>query len=99
MPCPREADCGATGGTMLTARATDRERRFYDPIEAMPRDRLEVLQERRLLEQAAYVFERSPLVRETWSKAGITAADIKSTTDFKRLVPFIDKDTGRQYRD
>jgi len=77
----------------------DRERRFYDPIETMPSDALQTLQEQRLVEQAAYVFAHSPLVRETWSKAGITAADIRSTADFKRLVPFIDKDTVRHYRD
>jgi len=84
---------------MLTARVKDQERRFYDPIEGIARDRLEALQEQRLLEQVGYVYERSQLVRETWSKAGISAADIRSAADFRRLVPFIDKDALRHHRD
>jgi len=84
---------------MLKTKTRVAEPRFHDPIEGMARRELEALQQRRLLEQVAYVHERSPLVRDTWAKAGIAASDIRSTADFKRLVPFIDKDTLRHYRD
>src|SRR5579859_8195794 len=75
------------------------ETRFYDPIEAMPRADLMAIQEERLLRQLAYVQAHSPLVKDVWGRAGITASDIRSTADFRRIVPFIDKDTLRRYRD
>lgn len=76
------------------------DERFYEPdIEAMPREELEKLQEARLLQLLPYVYNRSPLVRWVWDQAGIKPDDIKSMADFKAKVPFIDKDTIRQFRD
>jgi phenylacetate-CoA ligase len=75
------------------------ERRYFDRVEVLPRAELLKLQEKRLLEQVAYVAERSPLVKRVWADAGVAAADIRSTEDFKAKVPFTDKDSLRQFRD
>jgi len=83
--------------TAQSSRAADR--RYFDPIEAAPRAEVLALQERRLLEQVAYVTERSPVVRETWKAAGVRAQDIRSTEDFKARVPFMDKETLRNFRE
>ena len=73
---------------------------FLDPyIETLPRDELEQLQESRLLQLLPYAYQHSPLIKELWQKAGITPDDIQSMGDFKAKVPFMDKDTIRQYRD
>ena len=84
--------------TPAKSQAAD-ESRYFDPIEILPRPELLKLQEQRLLEQVAYVAERSPLVRRVWAEAGVTAADIRSVADFLAKVPFIDKDSLRQHRD
>lgn len=74
--------------------------RFFDPeVETMPRDQLERLQETRILQLVPYVYQRSPLVRSLWDKAGITPDDIRSMADFKAKVPFMDKDMIRDFRD
>lgn len=75
------------------------EPRFLDPVEALPRDELQRLQERRLLRMVRYACERSPLVRRNWQRAGVRADDIRSLADFKRLAPFMDKDQVRAFRD
>ena len=85
--------------TSLPAQAVDATRRYFDPIEIAPREQIEALQEKRLLEQVAYVAEHSKLVREIWGDAGVKVADIKSVADYKRLVPMFDKDALRAYRD
>ncbi|MAZ90094.1 MAG: CoF synthetase [Cellvibrionaceae bacterium] len=73
---------------------------YFDPhIETLPREQIAKLQESRVLQLIPYVYQRSPLVRELWSKAGITPDDIQSMDDFKAKVPFMDKDTIRAYRD
>jgi len=73
---------------------------FFDPVvETMPREEIEKLQEARILQLVPYVYERSPLVRSLWDKAGITPDDIQSLADFKEKVPFMDKDMIRAYRD
>lgn len=73
--------------------------RYYDAIETAPRAEIERVQQERLLEQIAYVYEKSPLVRATWEQAGVTPSQIRSTADFTALAPFIDKDSLRAYRD
>jgi phenylacetate-CoA ligase len=73
---------------------------FFEPeIETMPRAALSALQEERILELVPYVYERSPLVRETWEKANVKPADIRSLSDFSERVPFITKDDIRRFRD
>jgi phenylacetate-CoA ligase len=81
------------------AAAGQAESRYFDPVEVLPRDQLLKLQEQRLLEQIAYVTEHSPLVKQVWGDAGVTAADIRSLEDFKAKVPFTDKDSLRHFRD
>ncbi len=85
-----------TGGTPL-----DGSRRCFVPeIETMPRDRIDRHAEELLLgEIVPWAYERSPLIRETWDAAGVTAADIQSLDDFHEKVPFIDKDAIRSFRD
>lgn len=74
--------------------------RFFDPaVETMPREDIERLQEVRILQLLPYAYNQSPLVREVWDKAGITPEDIRSLADFREKVPFIDKDTIRDFRD
>lgn len=74
--------------------------RYFDAdVETMSREQIEKLQEARILQLVPYVYQRSPLIRAVWEEAGVTPNDIRSLADFKAKVPFIDKDTIRQYRD
>jgi len=73
--------------------------KYLERIETAPRDEIERVQQQRLLEQIAYVYEHSPLVRETWQAAGVSPRDIHSTADFLAKAPFTDKDMVRKYRD
>jgi phenylacetate-CoA ligase len=68
-------------------------------IETMPRAEIEALEEERLLELVPYAYERSALIRETWSAARVHPRDIRSLDDFRERVPFIDKDAIRAFRD
>lgn len=65
----------------------------------MPRSDLERLQEAKLLELLPWAYERSALVRETWRAAGVHPRDVRSLDDFRRRVPFVDKDAIRTFRD
>ena len=66
----------------------------------MPRPQIDRHAEEVLLgDIVPWAYERSPLIRETWAKAGVTAADIQSMDDFREKVPFIDKDAIRSFRD
>lgn len=64
-------------------------------IETMPREQLRELQEQRLREQVAYVYERSPFYRRKYDEAGVEPSDIKGLDDLHKL-PFISKDELRQ---
>ncbi len=75
------------------------EQAFLDVIEGAPREEIEALQERKLLDQMKLVAERSALTREVWQKAGVDPLGITSLADFKARAPFIDKDKLRAYRD
>ena len=78
----------------------DRDDRFFDAdVETMPRDEIEALQEARILQLVPYAYERSALVRQVWSEAGVKPGDIRSLADYKAKVPFIDKDRIRRFRD
>jgi phenylacetate-CoA ligase len=46
-----------------------------------------------------HAYSRAPMIKEVWDKAGISPSDVKSTEDFTNIVPFIDKDSIREYRD
>ena len=81
------------------ARLTPGEPRYFDPRETASRAELRSIQTERLMEQLAFVCERSPLIRKTWADAGVTAGDIRSIEDFIAKAPFIDKDSLRAWRD
>ena len=73
---------------------------YYDEVvETMPRAALERLQEERLMRLIPYVYERSPLVKQLWKKAGITPKDIRSLADFRAKAPFATKAALQGFRD
>ena len=73
--------------------------RYLEAVETLPRDQLLALQQRRLLAMVPYAYERAPLVRKLWDKAGVTPADIRSRADFVARVPFLTKDDISRERD
>lgn len=74
--------------------------KFVDEaVETMPREHLERLQEARLMRMIEFAYANAPLIRQTWERAGVRPADIRSLGDFHEKVPFIDKDTIREFRD
>jgi phenylacetate-CoA ligase len=74
--------------------------RYWEPeVECMPRDALDALQERKLHEVTHWAYERAPLVRDAWQRAGVAPDDITSMDDFRAAAPFIDKDAMRDFRD
>src|SRR5579859_4922452 len=88
-----------TTQVMTRATADAGERTYFDPIETAPRAELRRIQTERLLEQLAFVGERSPLIRKVWADAGVAVGDIASIEDFIAKAPFIDKDSLRAWRD
>jgi phenylacetate-CoA ligase len=76
------------------------ERYFDAAVETMDRAALDRMQEDKLLgDLVPWAYERSPLIRDTWDRAGITAADVQTMDDFREKVPFLDKDAIRRFRD
>jgi phenylacetate-CoA ligase len=81
-----------------TGRAMSKDDLFEPEIATMPRDELESLQEQRVLELVPYAYENSALYRSVSDAAGVKPADIKTVEDFRERIPFICKDTIRDYR-
>jgi phenylacetate-CoA ligase len=79
----------------------DPDRRYFSAeVETRPRAELDAQREERLLgDLLPWAYQRSPLIKETWDAAGITADDVQSMDDFHAKVPFIDKDAIRDFRD
>ena len=75
------------------------DQRHLDPVETLPRPLLLALQQERLLRMIGYAYERSAFVRHHWNAAGLRPGDIRSTADFTRLAPLMDKDQMRAWRD
>src|SRR4029078_11275689 len=74
--------------------------RYWEPdVECMPRADLDALQQKKLLELLPWAYERAPLIRDAWDRAGVTPSEIDSPTPFRERVPFIDKDAMRLFRD
>jgi phenylacetate-CoA ligase len=74
--------------------------RYLEPdAELMPRAELEALHETKVLELVPYVYERSALYKKVWDAAGVHPRDIKSMADYRERIPFISKDTIREFRD
>ena len=64
---------------------------MYDPeMETMPRDRLRQLQQERLREMVAYVYERVPFYRKQFDEFGVRPELVRSLDDLLRL-PFTRK--------
>lgn len=75
-----------------------RDSRYLEDVETLARPDLLALQERRLLDAIPFFYERSPVTREAWDRAGVKPSDIDSLDAFKRKVPFLDKDGLRDFR-
>ena len=71
---------------------------FDAEIETMSREEIEARQFPALKRVIEVAYEKAGLVRKKWDAAGVKPADIKSLSDFSRLVPFITKDDIRDYR-
>ncbi len=67
---------------------------FQPEFESASRDRLQSLQDQRLVDIIGYVWERVPYYREKMEKQGVSPADIRSTADLHKL-PFTTKDDLR----
>jgi phenylacetate-CoA ligase len=75
------------------------DQRYLDPVETLARPELLQLQQRRLLAMVHHAYERSAFVRHHWDAAGLRPSDIRSTADFIRLAPLMDKDQMRAWRE
>lgn len=74
--------------------------RYLEPaVESLTRAELDDFRAARLLASLQSTYDRSPLIRWAWSKTGVVPADIRTIDDFRSLVPFINKDTLREFRD
>jgi phenylacetate-CoA ligase len=67
---------------------------FNAPLETMPLNKLRVLQNKRLRQQVAKVYENVPFYRHQFDEAGIKPADIKGVQDLYKL-PFTKKNDLR----
>jgi phenylacetate-CoA ligase len=68
---------------------------YWNPVlETMPRKELEKLQLKKFKRTMKYAMENTPFYRKKYEEAGITADDIK-TLDDVRKVPLVDKDEYR----
>lgn len=76
------------------------DRQYWNPgIETMPQDQLRQLQFDRLKYQLQRAYAHAPLIRKLWDADGLKPQDIATFNDFAQLVPTIDKDMVRQYRE
>ena len=70
--------------------------KYFEPeIECMAHDKIEDLQNERLLKQIKHVWNDVPYYREKMKEKGLTPDDIKSKADLHKL-PFITKDDLRK---
>ena len=63
---------------------------WNEPIETMPRTELDALQGQRLVQLAAYLYERVPFYKQKFDEMGIQPDDIKGVHDLPKL-PFTKK--------
>jgi phenylacetate-CoA ligase len=71
--------------------------RYFNPeIETLARPKLRALQDERLRQLVAYVYERVPFYRQQLDEAGLKPADIKGVGDLPKL-PFTKKHHLRDY--
>jgi phenylacetate-CoA ligase len=75
------------------------DQRYLEAVETLPRAALLELQQQRLLRMIDYAYRRSAFIRHHWDAVGLRPSDIRSTADFRRLAPLMDKDQMRAWRD
>lgn len=64
---------------------------YWNPVlETMPREKLRNYQFRKFKQIFTWAYERSPMYREIYDKAGITPADLRTWEDIRR-VPLAEK--------
>ncbi|MCX7783150.1 MAG: phenylacetate--CoA ligase, partial [Meiothermus sp.] len=64
---------------------------MYQPeLETLPRPKLTALQNQRLREQVAYVYERVPFYKQAFDERGLKPSDIRGVEDLHKL-PFTKK--------
>lgn len=71
-----------------------RERPFWDPVEGLARPELEALQLRRLRHHVAWAARHAPWYRESFAKAKVGPANLRSLDDLRRF-PTVDKKLER----
>ena len=69
---------------------------MYQPeLETLPREKLRALQEERLSNIVAYVYERVPFYRRLLDEAGVDPKGVRTLEDLPKL-PFTKKDHLRE---
>ena len=66
------------------------ERYFQQEIECAPREKIQALQNEKLIKQVHHVWEHVPYYRKKMEEKGVRPEDIKSTADLYKL-PFLSK--------
>ncbi|MFW6147754.1 MAG: phenylacetate--CoA ligase family protein [Thermodesulfobacteriota bacterium] len=75
------------------------ERTYWnEEMETKPRPEMIKLQEKKILEKIAYVYENSPFHKKLWDERGVKPTDIHSLEDYQNKVPCFNKDDLRIYR-
>ncbi len=70
---------------------------WNDEFETLPREAIESLQLKRLQQTVERVYATVPFYQETFKKAGITPADVKSLVDLQRLPFTLKQDMRDNY--
>ncbi len=75
--------------------ANKKDAACWHPVEVMPLDEIKKLQEEKLVQQMAYLKERSPFYQKKFADAGISFDDIRTVEDLQKL-PFTYKTEIRE---
>lgn len=76
-----------------------KERRYWnEKMEALPREKLRVLQLERLKKQLQYEYENSPYYKERFESVGFHPTHLKELEDIRKL-PFFTKDEHRKVQE
>jgi phenylacetate-CoA ligase len=73
---------------------------YLEPeIETAPPQRIAHTQQERIVGLVGRAYQRSAFYRQAWDAAGVAPGDVGSMADFRRVIPFMDKDAIRAFRD
>jgi phenylacetate-CoA ligase len=76
------------------------ERKLWDPeMEAMPREELRKLQEKKLRRILIYAYENAPFYKELYDKEKVDVYKIRTIEDYQKYVPTVIKEDLRKYRE